>query len=630
VRSCGLHLRDVDWKGSDVYDPLQTPSYPLYFLMRSCASACEFRHLARGSNSEYLKKYRVIVDGVEELRDLLEVMDDIDAIPENYIDHTLAREVVQLCQESDSNWVFDRLLRKENGYFMRFILPWLPGKGLTAHMIGVASTFTQSYYPKISNIVYSLLDSDISGYENEISDLIKKWILSGDDVLVENGLTLSKRFISDELGGFLISNYDTSNSSFAGSVIFNSTLESAEQRLLDMSKFDNTFVLDNPVVESLIRRFPESDLSHLFSIVLGSSNLLADPMFSWGDMNGSVFNIMMKNGTDRHVSLLEKFPTEVKKEKGLLIENLRIVLLSRKESKIGVKSVPLESFDNWINFAIKDDSRGFSESRLRGFYMGIREGPQPPNQRHEILNNILQNSLSEVHNSRVNDFHPQSVSRWQIGHRKTGYLLGDWKYSDFRRRISSAEKFIRQKPHSPWGYYAYEILNQDRWEILRKVGLSVGLIPFLKCSDVGIGLVSCEVFDINLKRSFLNRKPICCDPFIPTLSKSKVLCKTCGRTISDFSQSWEDGKNALNCGEDYSAKPLNWSISKSPKGKIVIKTDAKNSEFTERSYSNQRKTLRDYMPYLPKPAWDHLAAMHADIEEMAGISGDPIKRWGLD
>ena len=59
-------------------------------------------------------------------RDLIEVMDDIDAIQENYIDHTLAREVVQLCQESDSNWVFDRLLRHENGYFMRYILPWLP------------------------------------------------------------------------------------------------------------------------------------------------------------------------------------------------------------------------------------------------------------------------------------------------------------------------------------------------------------------------------------------------------------------------------------------------------------------------------------------------------------------------
>ena len=71
-----------------------------------------------------------------------------------------------------------------------------------------------------------------------------------------------------------------------------------------------------------------------------------------------------------------------------------------------------------------------------------------------------------VHFSRTPRHFPIDINRWYVAKMSMGFLLGDWNYSDFRKRISSAREFIIEKPYSPWGFYGFEILNNDRWEIM--------------------------------------------------------------------------------------------------------------------------------------------------------------------
>lgn len=553
---------------------------------------------------------------------------EIAELEAQYISPELARKVVLSCETEDVVNVLETLLKCENNYFTRYILPWLPGKKTTSHLIDILETFNPDYCPHISNIIYCLLDSGIEGLEIEFTAVLKKLISFQDEELTEKVLPVCARFITEDLGDFLIENYDDELSGIVEAIIFNTSIEKVQQRIQSLSELGHEPIIRNPIFKSLLLQNPDQDLSDIFSMLL-ESDLLAYPSISWGNGNGSsIFMLLLQYGSSQHVNILDLIPDEVSLENGGLIQNLRVVLKSRHDSELSNSFIPLETFEGWEKFAIKDN-RGFSETRLRGFYMGLKHGPQPFNTRQNILNEILNSTLCPIHSSRLRPDFPQGTGRWATAYHATFDLLGDGKYSDFRKRISTASKFIREKPHSPWGYYAYEILNMDRWEILSKVGLSIGLIPFIECSPHGVGLMECKIMALkNVNQG--SDMPKCCDAFYPRLTEEEMTCSNCHTSISNFSESWDEAKHRLGCDESEVSSAVNLKLEGDDSEFIITNSSGKETKLTQRGYQKLRAQLREFMPYLPKPSWDHLAAMHADIEEMAGISGDPIKRWGLD
>ena len=553
---------------------------------------------------------------------------EIAGLEAQYVAPELARKVVLHSESEDVMNVLETLLKCENDYFMRYILPWLPGKKTTSHLIDTLETFNPDYRPHISNIIYCLLDSGIEGLEKEFTAVLKKLISFQDKELTEKVLPVCARFITEELGDFLIGNYDDELSGIIEAIIFNTSIEKVHERIQSLSELGHKPIIRNPIFKSLLLRNPNQDLSDIFTMLL-ENDLLAYPSISWENSNASsIFMLLLQHGSSHHVKILDLIPDEVSLENGGLIQNLRVVLNSRHDSELSNSFIPLETYEDWEKFAIKD-SRGFSETRLRGFYMGLKHGPQPSNTRQKILNGILNSTLCPIHSSRLRPDFPRGTGRWSTAYLSTFYLLGDGKYSDFRKRISAASKFIREKPHSPWGYYAYDILNMDRWEILSKVGLSVGLIPFIECSPHGVGLLECKIMALKNVNQ-VSDMPKCCDDFYPRLTEEEMTCSNCNTLISNFSETWDEAKHRLECDGMEESSPGNIKL-EGDDGEFKITTSSgKETKFTQRGYQKLRTQLREFMPYLPKPSWDHLAAMHADIEEMAGISGDSIKRWGLD
>ena len=554
------------------------------------------------------------------------LLEELSKFPPDSYSTKLARDIVQICEEAQIHETIEEIFQNEGEYFFRYVIPWLPGKEVVNELIKLLGKMTIDNHPHIGSIASHLIDCDITDFEEEFTFQIKRIINLGDWNLTSKVIQSCERFISEDLGIFLLDKFNGEEDDLIAPIIHNSSTENILSNLKKMAESD-LFVLSDSISKPLLIRFPESDLSDVFEFLIDADMLGYSP---WSTLQSTI----SAYGSYDHISLLDLIPSDIQKRDKIRISNIKSVLKSRKESILNSESVPAKSFQNWIRYVIKD-RKGFSETKLRGFYMGLKEGPHPSSIRQSILTEILKKPLQNVHHSRSPEDFPRGRNRWFNAMSSTGQLLGDWKYSDFKKRIDSAEQFITKNPHSPWGFYAFEILNHDRWELLRKFGISVGFLPYLEYSSLGLGLVDCKILDMNHVRNHDTIGGIqCCENLKIGFSKSALFCQSCEVQFANFDLSWENAKRNIR-GDDLENASLgsitNATMIVDPDGEVVVSTNnEKITKLTKRKYQNHRQKVRQFMPYLPPRVWDHLAAMHADVEEMYGVSGDAMSRWGLE
>ena len=544
-------------------------------------------------------------------------------------DTDVARNLVLESKEDHIDEVIDALFEHEGEYFFRYVMPWLPGKSVTKKLIQLLGRMDSEFQSHLYWIADHLLNSDISEDKDDFIEQISRIIKINDDSLTRGVMNSCHKFISEDLAELLLSNLVNGEGVYVAPIIYNSSINNVIPNLKKLIDAECVSRFRNKALQPLLIRFKDEDLTEAFQL-LKDNNLLRFPRNL--NLGSSVYTDIMLHGNSNHIPLLDLFPKEIQKKNPVMISNLKSILKSRKNSILTSESLPVHKFDKWTEFVIKG-RWGFSETRLRGFYMGLSKGPQPSHERQFILLEILQKKLQKVHFSRVPNNFPIDLDRWYNAKMAMGFLLGDWNYSDFRKRISSAREFIIEKPYSPWGFYAFEILNQDRWEIMRKHGLSVGLIPYLVHSDLGLGLVSCRILDLNRIKDYESEEETkCCDNPSISVSQKSMSCLSCDKQLANFELSWKEAKLQLRSSIISSSENhIEGEMKIDPEGEVVFSKNEKEVvKLTKRKYQNHRKKMKEFMPYLPITIRDHLAAMHADVEEMYGVSGDPMKRWGLD
>jgi len=545
-------------------------------------------------------------------------------------DTDVARNLVLECKEERVDEVIDAFFEHKGEYLFRNVIPWLPGKRVTKKLIQLLGRMDSEFQTHLSWIADHLLNSDISDDKEEFIEQIVRIIDIGNKNLTRGVMVSCNKFISEDLASILLSKIDDNGRYLVAPIIYNSSIDNITSNLKKIVGSGYSSRIRSKALEALLIRFNNEDLTEVFQF-LKDSDLLG--FMPWNiDLSGSVFSTIMLHGSNHHLSLLDLFPEEIQKQNSVMVSNLKSILNSRDNSVLSSESVPVHIFDKWTEYVIKD-RRGFSETRLRGFYMGLSKGPQPSHKRQFILSEILQKELQKVHFSRTPRHFPVDLNRWGIAKRSMGFLLGDWNYSDFRKRISSARKFIIEKPYSPWGFYGFEILNQDRWGLMRKHGIAVGLFPYLVQSDLGLGLVNCHIMDLNEMKDFESEtEGKCCDNPSISVSRKAMNCQACGEQLANYELSWNDAKLELQRSMlSSSENPIDGKMEVDSDGDVVFSKNEKEIvKLTKRTYQNHRERMKQFMPYLPPPVRDHLAAMHADVEEMYGVSGDAMKRWGLD
>jgi hypothetical protein len=561
------------------------------------------------------------------MADLAELL---QKVADDGYDTDVARNLVLECKEEHVDEVIDTLFEHEGEYFFRYVVPWLPGKGVTKKLIQLLGRMDSEFQNHLYWITDHLLNCDISDHKEEFIEQIVRILEIGDEALTRVVMDSCNKFISEDLANILLSKIDENVRYLVAPIIYNSSIKNIKSNLKRIVKSGYSSGIRSKALEALLIRFNNEDLTEALQFLKDNDLLGFRP---WNhDLSGSVFSTIMLHGSNHYLSLLDLFPKETQKQNSVMFSNLKSILNSRDNSVLSSESVPVHIFDKWTEYVIKG-RWGFSETRLRGFYMGLSKGPQPSNERQFILSEILQKELQKVHFSRVPRHFPVDINRWYVAKISMGFLLGDWNYSDFRKRISSAREFIIEKPYSPWGFYGFEILNQDRWELMRKHGIAVGLCPYLIQSDLGLGLVGCHILDLNRMKDFeSDTERNCCDNPSISVSRKAMNCLACGEQLANYELSWNDAKLQLQRSIVSSSENL-------IEGEMVVDSDgnvafSKNEKeivkLTKRKYQNHRAKMKQFMPYLPPPVRDHLAAMHADAEEMYGVSGDAMKRWGLD
>ena len=556
-----------------------------------------------------------IVDGI--LQKMLEFHEDD---PNCYIPTKEQWILIENATEQDVSKIIDVFLNC-NRIYMRYLVPWLPGKTVTEKLVEIIQNWSEIDYSYLGWVYSHLYDSDFSGFEEIIENSILEMAKSGKLEKANSGIFQScPTFLSSDFGNHIMQLFDGSNENLIPWIIYSSTEKNIIPRIREIAEKLSPPMVKDLFVTPLLRRFPKSELSEIMILLFELELTVASLLNPCEEILGK----LVQMGTNHHLSILDILPEQFCKENQHLIANVRTILSMRENSTLGQSSIPIDLFEGWIRVAIKD-SRGMTESNLRGYYMGLKEGPQPPNVRQKVLQDILQSILQTVHNSRVRDDFPHGSARWQIVKHKMQYLFGNNKFADFNKRISTVEKYIQKDPIKPWGYYAYNILNEDKWELLREYGPTVGLLPYLVCSKYGGGLVECKVIEWDSSSCDTQ----CCDNFLPLISENKLECANCKKILSDFNLSWKEALRNLNC-ENQELR-INGKFEINSENEITA-TNAKGQtkKVSKKAYNNIRSDMKKYMTYIPKITWDHLAAMHADVEDMLGITGDSIKRWRLD
>ena len=366
----------------------------------------------------------------------------------------------------------------------------------------------------------------------------------------------------------------------------------------------------------LFHRFPNQDWStfwDLNAIEVNSIRTLTP---------NELADIIAKYGTDKTLRTLEKFDQSDKTFE-YCYERAKRMVIFRKENPIHNGMKVVEKNYESLKFLIKD-SYGYSESRFYGFYMGLSRGAQPTTVRRDILNEMITNPLyyeNEVIVSKGN-YHIGLQRQWH----KIFYLLGDGNYSDWRKRISSAVEFMYAKPWHPWGYYAYDLLNKDRLCLLRTYGPSVGILPIPRETNLS-GLISCDAVDIFSQKV---NCPLCKSNRILPHSEG-IQCWDCKELIVQYDM------NGKSCDEFVLTKFDQIDFDKSIFGKVISKDDSfsfeqsgDNEQITVKELKKMDRELVKTGIVIPIFIKNHLSAMYADTEEMAGVGGDSIKRHFLD
>jgi hypothetical protein len=366
----------------------------------------------------------------------------------------------------------------------------------------------------------------------------------------------------------------------------------------------------------LFHRFPNKDWSIFWdlngidinSIRTLTSNKLAD--------------IIAKYGTDQTLLSLDKFVLSDKTFE-YCYERAKRMVIFRKENPIPRGMKVVEKNYNSLKFLIKD-SYGYSESRFYGFYMGLSRGSQPTTIRRDILNEMITHPLHYENGVIINKGYPHIGLQRQW--HKIFYLLGNGNYSDWRKRISSAIEYMYAKPWHPWGYYAYDILNKDRLCLLRTYGPSVGILPIPRETNLP-GLISCDAVDIFGQEV---NCPLCKSSRILPHSEG-VQCWDCKELIVQYDII---GKP---CDEFAFTRFNQIDFEKSIFGKVVSQGDSfsfeqsgDNELISVKELEKMDRNLVKTGIVIPIFIKNHLAAMYADTEEMAGVGGDSIKRHFLD
>jgi len=561
-------------------------------------------------------------------------MDDLtkllQEVADNEYDTAIARSIVLECKEENIEEVMEVLFQHEGEYFFRYVVPWLPGNVVVKKLIELLGRMNPDFHPHIYWIVRHLLNSEISGFEDEFMKQIKTIFNFDDRDLSQLVIESCNRYISEDLANYLLEHMGKDDDHFVDPIIHNSSIKNIKSNLEKIVASGCGLGFPNQVFETLLIRFYNEELTEVFQYLKDNDMLGRSP---WKvDYSGSVFSKIMLYGCNHHLSLIDLFPKEIQERESVMISNLKSVLNSRTNSIISSESVPVNVFDKWIEHVIKG-RRGFSETKFRGFYAGLSEGAQPSHKRQFILSEILQKVLQKVHFSRVPEHFPVGTNRWHVARTSMGFLLGGWNHSDFRKRIASAKEYAIKKPYAPWGFYGFEILNQDRWELMRKHGLSVGLIPYLESSSLGLSFVSCKILDLNSRSD--ENEPRCCEDTSISVSELSMNCKSCGTELADFQLSWGDAKKQVTSNvlkEQLESVPIVvGKLEINSDDEVIFSQNGKEiTKVTKRKYLNSREEMKQFWSYMPIPVRDHLAAMHADVEEMSGIGGDAMKRWGLD
>jgi len=295
------------------------------------------------------------------------------------------------------------------------------------------------------------------------------------------------------------------------------------------------------------------------------------------------------------------------------VERAKFFILERESKPLVFGNRLYSEFDDWINFVIKD-SHGFSITRFWGYSTRISDGPQSDSERIRILSEIVENNLTFSKNERIN-LSQRFIPKWKSHFTDLQYLVGKGTYTDFggrRGRINNALKFISKKSYHPWGYYAYDILNKDRFHILHKYGISVGLIPVINRTNLK-GVFKCDV--VNL---FANDTSFCdsCEKTLIMPDSDGYYCYRCNQRIIQFNVGDSSHESYILSDEEFIIESNN-------------SKDRGDKTLTNKETKELKKFLATFGPVIPVSIKDHLGPVRADADEMSGIGGDHNKRYGL-
>jgi len=370
----------------------------------------------------------------------------------------------------------------------------------------------------------------------------------------------------------------------------------------------------------LLERFPNNNWTELWD-ELDIVNI-EDWKDYWWLEPGDIIDLIAKEGNSNQLQLLENYKN-IDEGLSYCVERAKQMILARDARPLVEGGKIITKTKDTLKYLIKDH-RGYAKSRLYGFYMGLSKGAQPDSVRRGILDDLIVNPPQYDNNVLVDSRNLLTIKK-RFYHR-IYYLIGDGTYSDWNKRIISAEKYINEKPWHPWGYYAFDILNRDRLCVLKKYGPSIGLLPIVRKTNIE-GMIKCDI--INIFDTSSEHCPLCKSGYILP-HPNGVKCWSCDEIITQYSN------NNSVCDSFEASEFDNYNF----KGKIFGKLDNEGDELsyisqdhiesvTKKQIAKMEIDISKIGIFIPIYINDHLAPMYADIEEMSGIGGDSAKRHDL-
>ena len=510
--------------------------------------------------------------------------------------------------ESHYDLLIDRIMASNydiiKNHYWRYLGPVIQCDKTTSNLIKLLRN--EDYFDYTSSITSALLTKDLTSYEKEIFDAMVHF--SGKEDYIDHFISICKLIRRDTEVSFrelLLKNFHQGtnhfdNHDFFEALGFQLTVsdivnlpEMFEEELETSARWRKTEHLNfTKTAAILVERFLDNDSLNLIH------HWMKDKI-----LQKTCVLIFRKLGNNKTLTMIQTFVNESEKELCYLAKSA-ISLMSYRTGTFKSDKIQIEKLKNHEKILLKGGISGVSTTKFFGYYTGIdKKKILTAKERRKILTKIFLTDLVFSNNDMSISTPYLHGTSYDKRTRGLQVILGN-----LETRQTFAAKNVRQRPWHPQGLYTYGILSEDAKWLADTYGKELGIYVCKIPTNVP-GVFSLKIYNLNSRCNS-------CEGAKNLFENEKLTCFECGLNICDSN----------NRVELEGAIRSNFSRGKKNSDKYYYEERELSEKELEAMYAAYPIIIENAIPQFS----NHLAAIYADIEEMAGISGDPRKRMGLD